>query len=878
MKGQTVATSLAIMFALVLSSAFGPHAINFTLPQNLQSHPSGSSSLLPAADAQSSVGAHWPGTYKGTVEEISTGLTTIKFTDSGQFAFTVFPNYTARGSGSGHLYYSLVNTAGQCMGQGDTAHTFPLYGYLNPTAGNISLSSAGAATPSTFTETDNCDDTHSSEQGIEVNLAPLIGSPNMKLQQGATWSYYNAYPMSGGSTTDNYSVTIGGSNCPSTLTSKFEPVQAVWQDDTNFADSPGKELTIVDNQHITAELPMVVGKPTLLFGIKDARDHINVNGTVSGSQAVPTEIRFTLSNSGGDNVIDTFPLGNLPVEGGCGPPQDVITTISTTDGIPKNQAFTIDTPGAYQITMELVETGNGKVVQGTQVILSGKAESIPGLKMEILPVYLSKSQSGQGENLVSSALIAAVTAENRIPDFYPWKPSALHVDYAPSALNWTDLSSEAANICKSTNGRCYSAWLLETTIQKATAVGFLTNGSARVIVLLTPTDFASLGVPNAAAFTVSTKVIIAQTSYLDPLVIAHELAHTLPTFPWLGGTTESPGSACGVPYHNDLGKLGSGFQITADGVETRAPEEQVSGMMEGAGASWIEQCTYSHLITALTAVGGKGDPLVLGVRGWIFLNGSSGGFSSGYSFMSNAPDLNGTENGNYSLVFKDQNGATLAEYHFNMTFATEDGYPVEIDPFAFRIPMPQTGSELDLLGPNGLLLASEKVPSGSPSLIINSPPAGATVNGNDNTSLTASWKGTGESNLTYSVVVSPDNGTHWYPLVLDTHSTSAAIPSSFLSASDNNLLRVFVTDGFHTQNSTVHFAASGVANSTSVLLTQTAIVSSAQGLSTTTPSVSNTSSQAPESNSNLELTVGLVVLFVVVGTSIAVVIRRKRKV
>jgi len=122
--------------------------------------------------------------------------------------------------------------------------------------------------------------------------------------------------------------------CPiSGVSGSFEPAQAVWQDDPldaahHFADKPGKQLTQISPTSYEAELPMVRNKPTLLFGIDHDqlhaprdRDTIVIEGTTTGTTAVPVGMLFSGTGAGVTLLHETGVLTSIDLDAPCGPAQ-----------------------------------------------------------------------------------------------------------------------------------------------------------------------------------------------------------------------------------------------------------------------------------------------------------------------------------------------------------------------------------------------------------------------------------------------------------------------------------------------------------------------------------------------------------------------------
>ena len=75
-----------------------------------------------------------------------------------------------------------------------------------------------------------------------------------------------------------------------------------------------------------------------------------------------------------------------------------------------------------------------------------------------------------------------------------------------------------------------------------------------------------------------------------------------------------------------------------------------------------------------------------------------------------------------------------------------------------------------------------------------------------NNIINVSWNGTDldGNNLSYAVLVSPDNGTTYNTIIFDLNETQYIINSSDLVDSKNYLLKVLVTDGVNTNESVIN--------------------------------------------------------------------------
>ena len=226
--------------------------------------------------------------------------------------------------------------------------------------------------------------------------------------------------------------------CPARdVAGAFEPSQAVWQDDELFADMPGKELRAADARHAVAELDMVAGKATALFGVKGARDAINVHGLLAGARSEPTQVRFTLKDAAGERVVYTYDAGRLPVAGDCGESTDFNVTIPAPLGVPATGAFTFGAQGPYTITMELAQAGGGAITNSS-VVVSGMARTVRGPTIAFVPIVLGPVEVPTKADLVAQAQRLAIETRVNAPDDLPLAPGNLATVARADVLDLSD--------------------------------------------------------------------------------------------------------------------------------------------------------------------------------------------------------------------------------------------------------------------------------------------------------------------------------------------------------------------------------------------------------------------------------------------------------
>ncbi|MBQ10557.1 MAG: hypothetical protein CMJ45_03295, partial [Planctomyces sp.] len=229
--------------------------------------------------------------------------------------------------------------------------------------------------------------------------------------------------------------------CPvSDIDGWFEPVQGVWQDDYTFPDKATRRLTKKTGTVTplyTAELKMVQGRHTLLFGIRGTPDPlgdskrliIQISGKTSGNISVPVHFAFFLNGekfSEASKGEISLPL-DAP-EGECGQSKPFQMNLIAAKGIPKDKAFTIDTP-AYVLDSELRRDDAPTKDIGIRVTVEGLAVPRMGPRTHFVPVLLRPSspaevQAYKGILEKDAAQLAAESALH-IPDFYPLPPQGL---------------------------------------------------------------------------------------------------------------------------------------------------------------------------------------------------------------------------------------------------------------------------------------------------------------------------------------------------------------------------------------------------------------------------------------------------------------------
>jgi hypothetical protein len=630
----------------------------------------------------------------------------------------------------------------------------------------------------------------------------------------------------------------------------LEPTQGVWQDDPDFDDRPGKQLTRLSIPGVVsyvAELPMVKGRDTVIVGV----DHYRLNGVsvpVQSRNAVvmkglsncsafdPVDVRVSVLGPAGGGAGFAIASGHIPMHGEkLG--QMVPWTLSALafTGLPEGRTFTFGSTGPYTIVAEIATAKGGT---GMQMRVSGNVVDTHGPTVRFIPVVVQAG--GPDSALALTAGKLAADSARYLPDLLPLRPGGLPTR-ADALKDFTkdDLSSVWFGFRRERR--------LLALVQDHLGVSAFLTGAGRVVAVLHPADFVLLegrgvaGMAPAGSFrtaesgaTLSHKVIlIPSTSEIN--VVGHELAHTLPGL-W---SSDEMVAECGINYHNKSTSLAHGMRLVVGGVPSvrqfkdgsspimgprlGGSDEDLANPMTEAGVAvrkvlnpatgqtenqltfsqWITQCTYGHLVNVLQM---PPDPPMLLVRGFV------GRRDGRYTASLNAfYDLMGSEDlprdfiGDFAILLKDAGGRPLARYAFAPDWSVPGMESArDLTAFAFRVPKMDGLAQVDLTGPAGVL-ASTAISPDPPRIEILGPAAGETVTP-ESGSVAVTWRGSGDAGraLVYSVLYSADGGTNWGERVFERAATLARVAIS--AQSRTHAIKVIASDGTRSAEATVRFA------------------------------------------------------------------------
>jgi hypothetical protein len=355
--------------------------------------------------------------------------------------------------------------------------------------------------------------------------------------------------------------------CPPQTKGYFEPTQGVWQDDDFFDDRPTKQLTSLSPASYDAELAMVEGRDTLLFGIRQAegasgklgyrpkdRNNIVVAGTTFRTQPVRMSMRITLVEGSRQRILyQSVPAYTVYWDGPCSTtPHRFGAALDASHGIPPppNIPFRFQTAGPYNITAELY---NGAVPSGLKVIVFGKSVVTQGPTLNFVPIIGSRNPTAQAREL-------AETTAHYGPIYFPLAPDGLPT-VLRKARRYDDLKKSALEReTDRTNSPFPESidWLPASLADEFNGIADASKIKGRMIIVLDPSDSAEWGLPIQAhagfailGVAVSTKVILLN-AFTNFLIALHEVAHTEPKYRWSSDEMEAE---CGYDYHGPADAL-----------------------------------------------------------------------------------------------------------------------------------------------------------------------------------------------------------------------------------------------------------------------------------------------------------------------------------
>jgi hypothetical protein len=207
---------------------------------------------------------------------------------------------------------------------------------------------------------------------------------------------------------------------------------------------------------------------------------------------------------------------------------------------------------------------------------------------------------------------------------------------------------------------------------------------------------------------------------------------------------------------------------------------------------WIGSDEYRSLIN-LFATRASMDPMVMCISGIIHQNGTG---QLNPIRIRNATWVSPTGlSGNYSIVLLDSKGVELSRFGINATFWGG------ICGFIHHVPFSKDIGVVELRDSGNRVLDRMVVSANRPQVKVLTPRAGEIVS-NLRRNFTISWEGRDADGdkLYYTVLISLNRGESWLPIDIryfDITTDSVTFDPRFYNTSEDYMIKVIVSDGFH---------------------------------------------------------------------------------
>jgi hypothetical protein len=154
-----------------------------------------------------------------------------------------------------------------------------------------------------------------------------------------------------------------------------------------------------------------------------------------------------------------------------------------------------------------------------------------------------------------------------------------------------------------------------------------------------------------------------------------------------------------------------------------------------------------------------------------------------------------TQYGTYAVVVQDENGRSLVQKPFNVSFEVAPDRVSPIATFGVSVPESEGAAWVVLMDrKTGQVLDVIRRSAHPPEVFLM--PMGDEIYGQGHIRWEM-WDADGDA-LTASVEFSPDNGKSWVPLAVHEHGAEIDLDTQQLQATPDALIRVLVSDGFNT--------------------------------------------------------------------------------
>jgi hypothetical protein len=554
----------------------------------------------------------------------------------------------------------------------------------------------------------------------------------------------------------------------------FQPVQVVYQQDPRWGDN----MTRRSSHEWVANLPMVQGKNTLLFGYPyDDRYMIRFNVTNKYTVQKIFNLTFWVE---GKRIHETGPFTVAPLS---------TVKINLTAPLPRNDStptpFKFESKGDSPIEVEVHPIPGSEPIQCNKVIVHTNVTRTQGLSILYVPILLFNGTTGNRLHdpvTYEEAEEHARRATEFVKGTYPVAENQIDYQIADYfAINHTEVRTTGLKVNLALIGA------------KLTNYAWMEYPGYTRIVGLVP-DNASGGRSNwAATYSNGWNGVMIPNNREVVWVVAgrwattaHEIGHTFGL--WIDFPEDS----------EEYNRREPGYQAPGYWVNKLDDRDRATCFMGrnpykdyDAEERWVCKPDYQWLVRNFT----REDPEVLLVNGLISKNGDVQLFNW-YHLSLGVPDIPLNTSGDFNLLFLDNKGSTIGQAGFNIAFVDKADEPEEVNVtnFAFKVQYVRGTVKIKIVY-KGLVVAEREVTKNSPIISVTFPNGNEILN--PKTPVTITWNASDADGdpLTYILEYSNNSGLTWTRITVDVRTLSYNWNISGLLPGRSYMVKVLATDG-----------------------------------------------------------------------------------
>jgi len=588
-----------------------------------------------------------------------------------------------------------------------------------------------------------------------------------------------------------------------TIESVFQPEQVVWQDAPTPPTENENRLKEIDpGKHYEAEIPMIKGKNTLLFGYS-YNNRFKITVSITNKYDYDREIKLQFSIQPDNKVVYLYP-NVITVKKG----ETKTEPINVPKGIP-DTPFQWGNSGKGSVELEALPA-DSKPLNSNKVITEVEIVDTNPLSIIYFPI---KTKVTDWAYLNFNAYVEFTENANEfIQGTYPLAENEF-AGYNPLSLfgrnpqvveNWLNEHLKDLNFPLDAPSN-EQEFLNKNNLQKIYKdIGkFTAKLNFKRGVALVPSDFFEKYGANAPNYSRSVglawpriapaAVLVEVPDY--PSAAAHEIAHTfgLNLATWNAALRKWES---GEEYDVHPEYRAYGYWVNKG--EDRDKKTCFMNYANTLSNTWVCTVTYTELIQALQ----RPDPASLFLSGTAYKNNTII-LDEVFWIPQGYVDVVEGE-GDYSVVLV-KNGIVIAKYNFTLAFHSPLGgeslCTVDSVPFAFRVPWINGTEVIQIQSAEKEILTEIGVSSNTPQVTVIYPNGGEEILLGNCTITWDVYDADGDD-LTYDVMISMDEGENWIPIGMELTENSYTCNLSIFPSGSSYLMKVSACDGVNTGQDT----------------------------------------------------------------------------